>query len=125
MRNRAKCKLCNSVIESFSNLDYVTCVCGEIAIDGGDVKLWTMAKDYSNFLRVDDEGNEIVVTMKSDEVMERVALEKPERKEMIDMLDEMVKSYERLPEHAKEGFITHYDMMSLMILLSSILKSGQ
>ena len=34
-RNRARCKACGSVIESKHRHDYVTCSCGQIAVDGG------------------------------------------------------------------------------------------
>ena len=36
MRNRAKCKLCSSVIESYHRYDEVSCKCGEINISGGN-----------------------------------------------------------------------------------------
>ena len=55
MKNRAKCKLCNSIIESFHRHDYVTCACGEIAVDGGLDYFKVIARDYANFLRIDDE----------------------------------------------------------------------
>ena len=58
MRNRAKCKLCGDLIESYTITDYVECKCGEIAISGGNVNLVTWAKDYVNFLRVEDNGSE-------------------------------------------------------------------
>ncbi len=54
MKNRAKCKKCHSVLESFHEFDYITCKCGEIAISGGNQKLECYANDWSNFLRVDD-----------------------------------------------------------------------
>ncbi len=45
------------------------------------------------------------------------------KKELIDMLDEMVKNIESLPPHAMLASITHYDYCSLIILLSAIFKS--
>jgi hypothetical protein len=48
---------------------------------------------------------------------------KPTKKELIDMLDEMVINIEKLPQHAMMTPITHYDYCALMILLSSILKA--
>lgn len=35
IRNSAKCKLCGDEIESTHTHDFVTCLCGSIAVDGG------------------------------------------------------------------------------------------
>lgn len=35
MRNRIQCLLCYEVIESKFTHDYVTCKCGNVAVDGG------------------------------------------------------------------------------------------
>ena len=35
LRNAAKCKICDDVIESHYTHDYVTCKCGAISVDGG------------------------------------------------------------------------------------------
>lgn len=48
---------------------------------------------------------------------------KPTKKDLIEMLDEMVKSIERLPPHAMVLPISHYDYCSLLILLSALFKS--
>lgn len=126
MRNRAKCKKCSSVIESFHATDYISCNCGEIAVDGGPA-LRCYANNYENFLRVDDEGNEIVVTYKSNPNGEKKEKDssdhKPDKKELLDMLEEMIKSYERLPEHVMFAPITHADYLSGLLLLFSILRS--
>jgi hypothetical protein len=128
MKNRAKCKLCESVIESFHQHDFVSCKCGEISIDGGTSYLKSAAKNYENFLRVDDEGNEIVVTYKEkgDEEVNTNANDNPPKeltkKELVEMLDAMIKNIENLPQHAMLNPITHYDLISFMLVLSSILK---
>lgn len=48
---------------------------------------------------------------------------KPNRQELIDMLDEMNANIEKLPPHALASFITNYDLSALIILLSAILKA--
>jgi hypothetical protein len=125
MRNRAKCKKCLSIIESYHATDYVMCKCAEIYVDGGPA-LKCGANDYSNFLRVDDNGNEIVVKVtngdkETQEVTESPS--KPTRAELLRMLDDMISNIERLPQHALMGPINHYDHVSSLILLSSILRS--
>ena len=164
MRNRAKCKLCGDIIESFHPTDVVECKCGEIAVDRG-LGLGCAARDWKNFVRVDDEGNEIVVRItegpkpkQAKEVIdewkretikqigemgleaflaESEAIEKerapfrdepiessqPSKKEMLAMLDEMIKSYENLPQVAMSKPVTHYDLLSVLLLVSSILRS--
>jgi len=115
MKNRAKCKVCSTIIESFHVNDHVSCNCGEIAIDGGPGEFRCYAKSFDNFLRVDDEGNEIVVTVKEKE-------EKPNKKELLDMLQEMIIRIEGLPPAAMLTPISHYDFYAGLILLKSILS---
>jgi hypothetical protein len=33
--NRVRCKHCNSIIESKTRHDFVTCKCGRVSVDGG------------------------------------------------------------------------------------------
>ena len=46
--NKAQCKLCKDIIESKHRHDYVSCKCGEIAVDGGKDYLRRTAKHLSN-----------------------------------------------------------------------------
>jgi len=127
MKNRAKCKLCQSIIESFHATDYVECKCGEISVCEGD-SLKCGAKDWKNFLRVDNQGNEISV-LENHLAFSKIDLESseknelPKRKEIIGMLDEVIKSYENLPQHAMKEPINHYDFISVLLLVSSALKA--
>lgn len=45
------------------------------------------------------------------------------REELIEMLDHMIRSFESLPPSAMLTPITYYDHVSLMMLLSTILKT--
>lgn len=130
MRNRAKCKLCSSIIESFHQSDYVMCKCGEIAVDAGD-SFKCYSKDWNNFLRIDDEGNEIIVTTEPSKYEKTSATKpettsissKPTHKELLEMLDEMRKTIQDLPMQAMTTPINHYDWASLLILLSALFRS--
>lgn len=126
LRNRAKCKLCNSILESFHRYDYVECDCGEISISGGNDIHECYAKDWNNFLRLDDKDKVITVIVKEDISSlkpEPEAVSKPSRDELLEMLDTMIKSIEDLPDHAKTSPISHWDYVSGLILLSEILRS--
>lgn len=125
MKNRAKCKLCQSIIESFHLHDHVICKCGEISVSGGTQEYSCSANDWSNFLRVDDQGNEIIVTVKDSEKPEVNPLyaEKPTRDDKLKMLDEMIKSYENLPAHATQAPITGYDLTSALLLVKSLFEA--
>ena len=127
MRNRAKCKLCESIIESFHVHDYVSCKCDEIAVDGGNDYCRAAAKNWENFIRLDDDGNEVQVKVYQKEEEEIKPLEtKPKTKEdLLDMLDNMIASIEKLPSHAMCTAVTNYDFCALLILLSSILKKDK
>ncbi len=123
MKNRAKCKLCNSVIESFHDTDYVMCSCGAISVDGGTAMRCAAVK-WEHFVRVDDEGNEIIVKVENSDVKPLYNDEKPKttKKDLLFMLDEMIKNIESLPQHVMVSPINHYDYCSLLILLSEMFK---
>ena len=123
MRNRAKCKVCNQILESFHRYDYVTCNCGEISISGGNDILECSAKDWKNFLRVDDEGNTIEVKM-ADQLESLPQTEEPTmtRDDLIDMLEAMTKNIENLPTHAKTSPVNQYDLLSLAYVVLAIFK---
>lgn len=154
MRNRAKCKLCGDILESFHQHDYVTCSCDEISIDGGQYMFKCGAKDFRNFLRVDDNGKEIEVTLKDkdadntvtgcdvsdannstyndsasssgfDTKQPRMDSESyPSKKDLLEELDMMMKNIESLPQNAMTLPINHYDFYSFMLLVSSILRAS-
>lgn len=125
MRNRAKCRKCNCIIESKEANDWVYCECSEIGLSGGNDNYRCYAVDFSNFLRVDDENNEIVVTIKqsSDSSNDSTSVLPLSKSDLLNMLDEMIKNIENLPEHAKLTSINHYDYSSLLYLLSAIFRS--
>jgi hypothetical protein len=112
--------------------DYQLCKCGEIAVDGGKDYHRVLAKDWANFLRVDDDGNEIIPSIidkektdtdNSHDSKPEETKYKPSKKELIVMIEEMIKSYENLPQNAMTLPITHYDLLSLMLLLSALFKA--
>lgn len=127
MRNRAKCRLCKSEIESVTLSDVVSCACEEITIWGGLQELRSLAKDYKNFLRLDENGNEIEVKVinKSDEKKEVPVEEEkqPEltREQKVDMVDAMLKYYEDLPGHVMLSNPTQYDMKAVFLMIRQVL----
>lgn len=125
MRNRARCKLCGEIIESFHSTDYMMCKCGEIAVDCGN-GMKCFARDFDNFLRIDDEGNEIVpkvIENTSDVKPLDKDAKKPSRADLMQMLSDMTKTIESLPREALNTYVTHYDLLSALLLLSAILRS--
>src|SRR5258706_14336085 len=123
MRNRAKCKVCLSIIESVNKNDYVECSCGEIAVEGGD-SLKCLARDWNNFIRVDDEEKEVIPEIKEKEPIKEPEPRKvPTREDLIEMFNQMIKNIEDLPQHAMTSFVTNYDLYSFMLVISSILRS--
>lgn len=124
MRNRAKCKKCGDIIESFHATDLVYCKCGEIGIDGGDA-LKCMAKDWAYFVRIDDKDIEVPVKVveKEKQVEDAIPDTKPTHADLLNMLDDMIMVYEKLPPQAATSSITPYDLLSVLLLLSAILRS--
>jgi len=47
--NKARCQLCNDIIESKSVHDYVTCSCGKLSVDGGKDYLKRSAKEHGEW----------------------------------------------------------------------------
>lgn len=146
--SKAKCRLCNDIIESKHRHDYVTCSCGEISVDGGSEYMHCRANDEKNFILLDDEGNEIIPKKKEvaeptpDELIHQKAknqwegknashdnypfgaLAKPTKDEMLAMLDEMIERIENLPQEARYAPITHADHVSLMLLVASLFRAS-
>ena len=127
MKNKAKCKLCNDILESFHRFDYVQCKCGEIAIDGGNEILNCYAKDFTNFLRVDNKGNEIITTVVDKKLNHPIedghlSMAAPTKEEKIEMLEMMVNNIENLPKEAMSSYINHYDLYSALATILSVLK---
>lgn len=118
MRNRAKCKLCNAIIESIQEKDTVTCTCGEISVFGGELMMCT-SRNWINFLRVDDEGNTIVPKV-VDAPNIRDMPQKPSKEELLKMIDDLIGNIDSLPKQAMTVSINHYDYYTLLVLLSSI-----
>lgn len=130
MRNRAKCKLCNDIIESKHRNHYVKCKCGEIMIDGGNDSFRSSVQTtWDNFLRIDDDGKEIPVQVKqkSGNETENQAIpihhNKPNIEDLIGMLNEMNKTFDDLPPHAQFGSVTQCDLNASLLLIEQIIKS--
>jgi len=122
MKNRAKCRKCKDIIESFFDGDYVNCNCGEISVSGGD-KMLCGAIDWKNFIRIDDLGNEVMVKVEED--VKPLDNEKcpVTQDEVLKHIDEMIARLDEMPSNAKSMPINHYDMISVLLLLSSALRS--
>lgn len=127
MRNVAKCKLCHNVIESKSELDYVACGCGEIYVSGGTELMRCGANDWKNFVRVDDQGNEIIPSIQNSTEKDIIDPSNrqnvPTKSELLKMFDEFIKSIETLPQIAMNTSINHYDLLSVLMLISAIFRS--
>jgi len=117
MKNRAKCRLCNSIIESFHAQDMVECTCGEIAVFGGP-SLECAAKNWDNFRRVDDKGNEIVP--KIDDVKQLDITPKSRKEELLDGLQGLIEGYERLPPYAMSEPVSNADLLGVLLLIKQL-----
>jgi hypothetical protein len=114
MKNRAKCKLCGDTIESYHSEDHVICKCGEIECWAG-MALRCAAKDFTNFVRVDDEGNEIVVQYKENAEKDNV--------NPLYIIENLIESYKRLPFEAMSQPVSNSDMLSVLETLLAAFKA--
>ena len=154
MRNRAKCKKCLSVIESFHQFDYVECKCKAIGITGGNVTYSVLAHDFADVLRVDDNDQEVTVTVVEKDEDNRADRpnnentgnntvdadmdtpsngnesaimdnrQNPSREDLLKELGFMIKNIEELPQHVMLQPITHYDLYSFMLVASSLFRAS-
>jgi hypothetical protein len=128
MRNRAKCRLCGDVIESLHLHDYVPCKCDEIAVDGGSQYWRVFAKSWDNFIRLDDEGNEVIPQIEDKVETPKPAIEEPKplsREDKLVMLEAFAQSIERLPEHALMSPVSHADLYQAILLITSIFRAKE
>lgn len=121
MKNRAKCRLCNDLIESVHRHDYVTCQCGEISIDGGSGEgyIRCRANDYRNLIRLDDENNEIMPTVTATAVSSE-----PPKQDGVAILNAMIQRIESLPPQSLYAPINHSDFASLLRVLADIFRAS-
>lgn len=130
MRNRAKCKLCNTVVESFHEFDLATCKCGEVAVYGGAQIPSVHCKKKENVILVDDNDNEIMpssLTEKPKENATDLAEEPPKevtKKELIEIYETMIKADANLPQQALHAPCTYADLYHFKLFLLDILKIG-
>lgn len=139
MRNRAKCKLCNEILESFHQHDYVSCKCEEIAIDGGQSYFRAFAKDWANFLRVDDEGREIevrVVDKDEEATNKEISCRNDSRddchndhlesiqSDLFTTILNKIEYMKNLPNHAMNATATNRDIYDIYCLLSEFFKNS-
>ncbi len=136
MRNRAKCNLCKYVIESFHCHDFVECKCKEIHVDGGPDFFRAGANDWKNFIRIDEDGNEIPIkiqivpdsempqVMHAPSANDQYAVKEPTRDDLLMMLKDAIDVYEKLPQSAMHHPVTHYDLLNAMMIIYAVLKKG-
>ena len=122
MKNKAKCKSCASIIESCHATDYVQCKCGKIAVLGGS-SMRCAAEDWNQFVRIDDENKEIPITVHENKEDLQKSGEISSRDELINMLENKIETFDHLPAQAMQTPVTHYDLQSILILFSEILKA--
>jgi hypothetical protein len=89
--------------------------------------LRSRAKDYGNFLRLDDEGKEIEVKVINDTddkkevpVTEEIKKEIT-REDKIKLVDAMLSYYEGLPQHVLLQAPTQYDLKAIYTLIRDCL----
>ena len=107
------------IIESLKESDVMECKCGEISVGGGD-RMLCSATRWSNFIRVDDEGNEIIPVIQN---KEEKGVCKPSRQEILKMLDDMEMAYCNLPANGLSAPCTNYDLLSVIMLVTAAFRA--
>ena len=126
MRNRARCRLCQEVIESKVMNEWITCKCEEITINGGTELFAAKAKHIENFLRIDDDGNIIVPPVTNNSIPDQKELDitpTQSRKDLLDGLKDIVRTYDNMPPHAMHSFVTNVELQTFMLYVIGIFES--
>lgn len=126
MRNRAKCKVCETIIESTGERDLSTCKCGEISIVGKNPEEGRYrAYNWENFIFLDDENHEIVAKVSDEITIDKkdIISHKPTKEEIIEELSTLVNQLIELPTNQLYMPVNSYDMYRFMALVVAILKS--
>lgn len=124
MRKRAKCKVCNSILE-VTLYDMTFCKCGEVSIDmlSGEFHA-NVQDDINNLILVDDEGNEIIPKIATNSLIDSEIPYHNSKQSLIYALEQMSKNIYSLPSEARSSPITHSDFGELITLLSSIFRAS-
>ncbi len=119
MTGTIKCKLCHSNMVP-NGWDIIICACGEISIDGVNKKI-ICQKSQSNYVEIDDNGNAILNSS-----LEAICeTSPPTQKELLDMFDDAIKAIDNLPPDAMMTYVTQYDLVSSLKVISGIFKAFQ
>lgn len=127
---RAKCRLCQTLVEIKNPLDIFTCSCGELQLDAiwGTVHA-KVKDDISNLILIDDEGNEVVhkrngerIESTAKEILKDMiqaseGIDPYSKREHISLLKQMAQNIDSLPPSARSSPVTHSDLSSLISLL--------
>lgn len=130
--NRAKCALCNDIVQSCFSYDEAVCICGEVHVKGGELQGFKASSgNWANILVVDDVGNRIC-TDKDDgngDNEEGARSEMPSqavlgvtKEELIDAFADNLASIEKLPNHVLDSFVTTRDFLNCMLIIVNILR---
>ena len=123
MKNKAKCRLCGDIIESVHSDEVASCKCGAISVHGGDAMYCSVLGDWTNFIRVDDNGNEIVPTIKEKAIDESEATERLATKQ--DLIDALTRQYEYIDasyDVVKWAAPTTSDISAMLQIIVGIFK---
>lgn len=154
MRNRAKCRQCSTIIESFHEFDYVECKCSRVGITGGTVKYRVLAYDFKDVIRIDDNDKEIEIKFEDNDENNRNDRPNDEntdidpihddmgnpsydnqsnlldnrqnttREDLLKELGLMMDNIEGLPQHVMIQPVNHYDLYSFMLVVSSLFRAS-
>lgn len=125
MRNRAKCKLCSSIIESLTKEDHISCECGEIEISGGNEAFLIKAKDFTNFIRIAEDDSEIkpvIMEKKKEQLPLPAEMQEQKITQTAAIFKEMVQRLERMKIEELTSPMSHQDFLYFLYLFADFLE---
>lgn len=105
---KIKCLKCDTVVD-FPNKGMLACKCENLTLNAEE-RIVVCNGGETSFCAIDDEGNHILNQPK----------EKPTKQELLILLKGMRENIESLPPNAQASYITHYDLISLILLLEGL-----
>lgn len=81
------------------------------------------AKDFANLIRIDDSGEEVIPKIIQEAAgQDDDQKDTPSKEEILDMMLQMIKSFDNLPSHAMMSPVTNTDLKNVLLLVYAALK---
>lgn len=126
MKEKLKCLNCDTIVSSLSMQDHVSCKCGDLVICAGNGHVCIYAKDVLKVDWIEEDASNVIQVDKQEEhnACEGNVKGSITRQELLNELETWISNVSSLTPTALISPVSHYDLASLAMLISAILKAS-